>query len=401
MKLGILREGKTPPEARTPLSPGQCVLARESYPVELVVQPSPVRCFTNAEYEKAGLDMREDLSDCDVLLGIKEVPIPMLIPEKTYFFFSHTIKKQSYNRALLQAILKEGIRLIDYEVLTDEKGVRLIAFGRFAGMVGAHNALYAYGRRTGAFSLPRMKDCHDYTEAKAIYRQTQFPPLKVVVTGGGRVGKGACEVLHDMGFHWMPPNDFLHAHPSGPVYTRLNPEQYAARKDGGSFTPKDFYTHPEAFVSAFAPYTQAADIFINGIFYDQKAPAFFSLEAMRDPGFHIQVIADITCDIAPDASVPSTLRASTIGDPVYGFDPFTNSEIPPYQPGGVDVMAIDNLPSEMPRDSSLAFGKKLLDVIFPELLKPDSPVIQRATIAENGRLTTHFAYLQDYVDGKG
>lgn len=399
MKIGIIKESKIPPDARTPLVPEQCKSIPESFPVEVVVERSHVRCYADREYEQAGVELTDDVGDCDVLLGVKEVPIDFLFPEKTYFFFSHTIKKQPYNRRLLQAVLEKNIRLIDYETLTDEQGVRLVAFGKFAGMVGAHNALWTYGKRTHAFELKRMKDCHDYEEAKAIYAETRFPPVKVVVTGGGRVGTGACEVLLDMGFMQVSPAEFLNSNFPYPVFTRLNPTQYAARKDGRPFTPQDFYKEPAQFKSAFLPYAQAADIFINGIFYDKAAPAFFTTGEMTHPEFHIQVIADVTCDIVPDSSVPSTLRASTIQKPVYGFDPHTGTEAEPFHPGVVDVMAIDNLPSEMPRDASRAFGQMFIDKVLPELFSPGSPVIERATIAENGRLTPRYLYLTDYVEG--
>lgn len=399
MKIGIIKEGKIPPDTRVPLVPDQCAFIREHFPVEMVVEYSHIRCYSDAEYEAAGAIMSDELSDCDVLMGVKEVPIDLLIPEKTYFFFSHTIKKQPYNRKLLQAVLEKNIRLIDYETLTDEKGVRLIAFGKFAGMVGAHNALYTYGKRTGAFELKRMKDFHEYAEARSAYLSMKFPPIKVVVTGGGRVGSGICEVLLDMGFRQISPADFLFTDFSEPVFTQLRPEQYAARKDGKSFPPQHFYQHPEEFKSAFFPYAQVADIFINGIFYNKKAPPFFTVQEMRRPEFNLQIIADVTCDIAPDASVPSTLRASTIEKPVYGFDPATGMETHPYLQGVVDVMAIDNLPSEMPRDASRAFGQQFIDHILPELLLPSSSVIGRATIASAGYLTPNYQYLQDYVDG--
>ncbi|MBK7408285.1 MAG: alanine dehydrogenase [Saprospirales bacterium] len=400
MKLGIIKEGKIPPDSRVPLVPDQCAAILKQFPIELTVQHSPIRCYKDEEFERAGITLTDDLTDCDVLMGVKEVPVNKLIPGKTYFFFSHTIKKQPYNRRMLQAILEKNIRLIDYEILTDEQGFRLIAFGRFAGMVGAHNALYTYSLRTGAFVLPRMKDCHDYEEAKGLYRKIKFPPIKVVVTGGGRVSGGACEVLGDMGFQRVSPADFLFTHFDYPVFTQLNPEQYAARKDGKLFTPKDFYEHPEEFDSAFSPYAQVADIFINGIFFDQRAPAFFTVEEMRKPEFNIQVIADVTCDIAPKSSVPSTLRASTIADPIFGFDPVSRSETQPFQDGIIDVMSIDNLPNEMPRDASRAFGEQFITKILPELLKPESKVIERATIADKGHLTPHYMYLRDFVEGE-
>jgi alanine dehydrogenase len=369
----------------------------QKFPVQLVVEPSQGRCFADGEFLQHQIDMSENLHDCDILLGVKEIPVQYLLPGKTYFIFSHTIKKQPHNRKLLQAVLEKNIRLIDYEVLKDEKGNRLIAFGRFAGMVGAHNALWTYGERTGFFSLKRMKDHHDYQEAKQFYRTVKFPALKIVLTGTGRVGSGAAEVLHDMGIEMVTPHDFLHQNHTQAVFTQLDCRHYAAKKDGGHFEKRDYYRHPDHYKSVFAPFYRKADIMINGIFWDSRAPAFFTLKEMSQPDFNLQVIADVTCDIAPNSSVPSTIRASSIQNPVYGFDPHTQTETKPFQPGMIDVMAIDNLPNEMPRDASTTFGELFIRHILPELLLENSPVIEHATIAEGGSLTKHFRYLEDYA----
>lgn len=399
LKIGIIREGKVPPDARVPLNPSHCAQAQKEFPVKIFVQPSAGRCFTDAEYTQAEIAMREELQHCDVLLGVKEVPIEMLIPGKTYFFFSHTIKEQSYNRKLLQAILAQNIRMIDYEVLTDERGQRLIAFGKFAGMVGAHNALWTYAQRTGSFQLKRMKDCKDYAEAIEMYKRTPWPPVKIVLTGSGRVGVGSAVVLRDMGIREVDPIEFLMENFKEPVFTILRSEDYVARKDRHHFDKPRFHSHPEEYYSIFEPYFQVADILINGIFWDNRAPAFFTKADMRRPDFRIRVIADVTCDIAPLSSIPSTLKASTIADPVFGYDPFTEEECAPHQEHCIDVMSIDNLPNELPRDASTAFGSMFIHRILPEFFKEKSAVLERATIAENGKLTPRYAYLQDYVKG--
>ncbi|MBL7774865.1 MAG: alanine dehydrogenase [Saprospiraceae bacterium] len=400
-KIGIIREGKVPPDARVPLTPEQCQKILKKFPVEVVVEPSPVRSFTDAEYLGHGIPMRTDLSDCDILIGVKEVPVANLIPGKTYLFFSHTIKKQAQNRRLLQAVLEKNIRLIDLEKLTDDRGDRLVAFGFYAGLVGAHNALWTYGRRTGSIALPRMRDCHDYAEVTAGYPAISFPPVRIVLTGGGRVAAGAIRNLHDMNIHQVSPHDFLHKDFDRPVFTQLFAHDYVQHRDGPRiFDKAHFYAHGEDYVSAFAPYAYRADIMINGIYYDQKAPMFFTVADMAAEGFSLQVIADISCDIVPNASVPVTIRPSTIAEPVYGIHRYTGEECAPFQPDSVDVMAIDNLPSELPRDASAFFGQQLLDNILPELLhERDSAIIERAVIAENGRLTERYAYLSDYVAG--
>jgi alanine dehydrogenase len=399
LKIGVIREGKVPPDARAPLSPAQCRQAMEQLGIEVVVQPSAARCFRDSEYEALGIPLQDDVSDCDILLGVKEVPVEQLIPNKTYLFFSHTIKKQAHNRRMLQAILEKKIRLIDFEKITDDRGDRLIAFGFYAGLVGAHNGLWTYGRRTGLFSLPRMYQCHDYAEAKAQYAHLTLPPVRIVLTGSGRVASGAIRNLHDMGIHQVSPRDFLKKDFDRPVFTQLFAHDYVQHRDGPRiFDKAHFYAHGDEYVSVFKPYAHRADIFINGIYYDPKAPQFFTLADMAEEGFSLQVIADISCDIAPNASVPTTIRPSTIAEPVYGIHRYTGQECPPFSPDAVDVMAIDNLPSELPRDASEFFGRQLLENVLPELLRgPQAPVIRRATIAEGGHLTEPYAYLSDYV----
>ncbi len=397
MRFGIIREGKVPPDARVALVPQQCASIHKDFDVDLVVQPSKGRIFADQEYLDHGVSLQEDLRDRDILLGVKEVPIEQLIPNKTYLFFSHTIKAQPYNRDLLRAILAKNIRLIDYEVLTDGKGKRLIAFGKFAGMVGAHNGLLTYGKRTGQFGLKRMHLFKDYAAAKAAYQQVNWPKIKVVVTGTGRVGIGATLVLDDMGFQKVAPQDFLNNTFDSPVYTQLKVKDYVKRKDGQAFVNQDFYQNPAEFESIFQPFTQAADLMINGIYWDNAAPAFFTLEEMQGPKWAMKVIADVTCDIAPVSSIPSTLRATTIQSPFMGFDPHTGQEVAPFQDSSIDMMTIDNLPNELPRDASEAFGNQFIEYILPEFYKEQSAILERATIAQNGQLGKYFQYLQDYV----
>lgn len=400
MKIGIIREGKTPPDSRVPLVPAHCSSIIKDTAFDLVVEPSSNRCFSDDEYLAHNIPINTSIEDCDILLGVKEVPIDQLIPNKTYCFFSHTIKKQAYNRQLLLAILEKNIRLIDYEVMTNEKGQRLIAFGRFAGMVGAHNAIWTYGQRTGQYQLKRMKDCKDYAEAKASYQALQLPPVKIVLTGTGRVGSGAAEVLRDMGIREIHPEEFLTFSFSEPVFTQLACHHYAARKDGSTFDKKDFYKNPQLYKSIFSPFIRVSDIMINGIYWDNQAPAFFTKEEMQDHTFNIKVIADVTCDIAPVSSIPSTLKASTIADPVFGFDPKTGSEGIAFRDDVIDMMTIDNLPNELPRDASTAFGDQFIAHILPEFLNSKSEILNRATVAVKGQLGPHFQYLQDYVSGE-
>jgi alanine dehydrogenase len=399
LTIGILREGKNPPDARVPLSPRQCADIQSTLSLRFRVQPSGVRAFSDAEYAEAGIALQEDLSGCDVLLGVKEVPPEQLIPGKTYMFFSHTIKKQVHNRVLLQEVLRKQIRLIDYEMLTAEGGGRLVAFGYYAGIVGAHNGLWAYGQRTGQFSLPRLYRCLNYQEAVDGYSHLALPPLRIVLTGSGRVASGAMQNLRDMGIRSVSPGEYLSRTFSEPVFVQLFPQDYVRSKTASAyFDKRHYYAHGSAYESVFHPFSACTDILINGIYYDKQAPMFFTREDMNRPDFRIQVIADISCDLYPDGSLPCTLRASTISDPVYGYDPATGREMPPYQSGQVDVMAIDNLPSELPRDASAFFGQQMLDHVLPALVGASSTdVLDRATIADGGHLTGGYQYLQEWV----
>lgn len=401
MRIGIIREGKIPSDNRVPLTPRQCAHISEFYPVDFVIEPSEDRCFKDEEYASEGLLLSSDLSQCDVLMGVKEVPITQLLPGKTYFFFSHTIKKQPYNRKLLQALLDKNIRMIDYEVLRDVMGQRLIAFGHYAGIVGAHNALWTYGKRTGLFSLSRACESHDYEVLRQQYGQVKFPPVKICLTGNGRVANGAIDVLKDMKIREVSPEDYLAKEFDEIVFTQLHGRHYARNISGDPFVKNEFYNHPERFESAFLPYAASTDIFINAIYWDSRSPRFFSLEDMKSPAFRIKIIADITCDIAPESSVPSTFRASTIADPVYGYNPVTGGLEEPFSPTVIDVMAIDNLPNELPRDASDFFGKQFIENILSELLhQEESAIIDNATICRYGRLTPMYEYLSDFAAGR-
>ena len=397
MKIGIIREEKNPPDSRVPLTPTQVAELRKNG-WDIVVQPSSGRCYADEEYDRLGIPMEENLMDRDLLLGVKEVPPSLFIPHKTYFIFSHTIKEQPYNKPLIRQVLEKKVTLIDYEVLTDNQGARVIAFGKYAGMVGAHNALWTYGQKTGSFQLPRMHTLTDYAAATEVYKKTTFNPLKIVLTGTGRVATGSAQVLGDMGIEKVRPIDFVTKDYNHPVYTQLNSFYYAKRKDGSVFDDvQDFYTRPEKYDSDFDHFISVADIMINGIYWDTQAPAFFTTDQMKRKDFNIQVISDVTCDIAPESSIPSTLKASTIADPVFGYDPMSEGEVPAFSQGCIDMMTIDNLPNELPRDASQAFGQMFIDHVLPELLRPESKMIEKATIALEGDLGPHFQYLKDYA----
>jgi saccharopine dehydrogenase (NAD+, L-lysine forming) len=398
IKIGLIREGKTPPDKRVPFTPLQAEEIEQRFPhVKVICEESPIRCFNDDEYRKLDIEVRGNVSDCDILMGIKEVPIPNLLPDKTYLFFSHTIKKQPYNKKLLQEVLRKKIRLIDYEALKDSQGNRMVAFGRFAGIVGAYNGLWTYGKRFSLFSLRRAFECFDINDLKLELRKIKLPSVKIILTGDGRVAKGAMETLDTAGIRKVSPADYLSKDFDEPVYVQLKSADYHVNKDGAHFNREEFHQHPERYRSTFRKFANQTDLLLAGAFWNPKAPVLFTREEMLSPDFKIKVVADITCDI--EGSVPSTKRSSSIADPIYDFDPATNTVQPPLSSSKfVTVMAIDNLPCELPRSASEEFGHDLIDRILKPLLSEDTDgIIARGTITENGNLTAPFEYLRDYI----
>jgi saccharopine dehydrogenase (NAD+, L-lysine-forming) len=399
LKIGLISEGKVPPDTRVALTPQQCADILTIYAKEctIVVEPSTNRCFPDEDYIKAGVSLQADLSNCDVLLGIKEVPIKKLMDNKTYFFFSHTKKKQPYNQKLMQALIAKGIRMIDYEALTYDDGARILGFGVYAGIVGAHNGLMTYGKKTKRFSLIPAYACRDMEEMLEQYRYIKLPPIKIAVTGSGRVTAGILEIMHHWDIESVEPEDFLVKEYDYPVYTLLKGAALYENKTTGQYSRDDFHHHPEQYRCKFLPYTQAADVLMNGIYWDHQVPRLFEKSDVTNPQFRMNVIADITCD--EDGSVPINAGASTIADPVYGIDKKTLEKVAPFQntPNTIDVMAVDNLPNELPRDASKHFGEHIIKYILPELFKKESTILDRATICDKGKLTPYFGYLSDYA----
>lgn len=398
-KIGIVRESKFPPDSRVPLIPTQIEQLKAKYPqLDIVIQPSKGRCFADYEFEERNIILKEDLRDRDIILGVKEVPYDLLIADKQYLFFSHTIKKQPHNKKLLQVLLEKKITLIDYECLKDEKGDRVIAFGHWAGIIGAHNGLWTNSRRIGQENLKRAKDCRDYHELKYQYKGIKIPPIKIIVTGTGRVGKGASEFLHEIKMREINKEEFINGEFNEAVFCVLDSDALYDRISDNGFDRIQFHQHPELYKCVFNKYADKCDLLINCIYWSPRAPQLFSREDMRKPGWRIQVIADVSCDV--NGSVPATLRATTINEPVYGYDVNTESEIAPYIPESVDIMAIDNLPNELPRSASEEFGKLLINSVWDQLLNPDSKMIYNATICSSGKLNEPYLYLSDYVKDK-
>ena len=400
VKVGIIRETKTPPDRRVPLTPAQIVELRDKYPfVEFFVQPSDIRCYTDDEYKYLKIPLREDLSHCDILMGVKEVDKRLFIPGKTYLFFAHVAKKQPHNREMLREIIKNKVKLVDYEYLTTDKGQRVVAFGRWAGIVGAYNALRARGIKTNRFKLKPAFQCRDLDEMWAGLRLIQLRPgLKILVTGEGRVASGAMETLSVCNnLLKVSPEDFLTKEYDVPVVCQIGPQHYVQHNDGRPFDFNNFVYHPEDYHSEFLKYTKVTDVLIAAHFWDPKSPVFFTREDAEKPDFRISVVADISCDIG--GPIPTTLRATSIADPFYSYNKIKHCEEEAFtDPEHITVMSIDNLPGELPRDASSDFGKQLAEHVLHDLFH-DNPtsMIQRATIAFNGRLEPQYRYLSEWV----
>ena len=395
--IGLIREGKIPSDNRVALTPAQCKFLTSNFTdINIKVQHSENRCFSDQEYIHAGIEVTEDLTDCNLLLGIKEVPIPQLIPNKKYLFFSHTKKKQSYNQALMHAMMDLGITLIDYECLEHKDGQRIIGFGFFAGIVGAHNGIMTYGNRTGAYNIGRVGDVKDYRELIHTYFGLKLPPIKIVVTGSGRVAHGIVEVMNLMDVQEVDADEFLSRAFDYPVYTHLKGADLYQHKENRTYSRIDFHEHPDQYRSLFKPYLSQTDILMNGIYWEPRIPAFFEMKDLQSPDFRIQSIADITDD--KNGSIPCNLGDATIDNPVYGVDKMTGVKTAPYISGSIDIMAVGNLPNELPRDASRFFGEQLIKYILNDIRTGGSTTIERATILKEGKLTTEFDYLSDYAN---
>ncbi|MDT8347085.1 MAG: NAD(P)-dependent oxidoreductase [Flavobacteriaceae bacterium] len=397
MIFAFIKERKNPPDRRVVCSPQQIALLKQQYPThQFIVEASDIRIFSDQAYQDYGIDVHKDVSHADVLIGVKEVPVDALIPDKSYFFFSHTIKKQTYNKNLLRRILALNIDLYDHETITTAQGHRLIGFGRYAGLVGAYNAIRLLGQRDELFDLPKAEDLPDLNALLKSFDAISLPHKKIVLTGSGKVAYGAKEILDHLHIHEVSVEEFLHQAFDEPVYVLIDVLDYNRRKDGKNLGKKDFYQHPEAYESDFIRFAKVADIFIAGHFYGDGAPYLFTREDAKNPDFNIDLIADISCDI--DGPVASTIRPSTIAEPFYAYHPLTEKEVPVGTPHSIAVMAVDNLPCELPKDASEGFGEMFLEHVFPAFFNEDaSGILQRAQITKKGKLTESFLYLQDWV----
>ncbi|KAA9038445.1 alanine dehydrogenase [Ginsengibacter hankyongi] len=395
LTIGLIREGKIPPDNRVALTPAQCKWIQQNLSVTIKVQQCEIRCFKDREYIEAGIEVKEDIGDCDVLLGIKEVPVGMLIPGKTYLFFSHTKKMQPYNQKLLQNIISKKITLIDYECLEHDDGTRIIGFGFFAGVVGAHNGMMAYGNRTGAFKLGRVYKQKSFQQLIHTYFGLQLPLLKIAVTGSGRVAHGILEVMNLMEIHEAEPDEYLEKKFDYPVYVHLKGADLYEDKLTCKYSRIGFHEHPENYNCLFKKYISETDILLNGVYWEEKIPRLFEMVDIKKPDFTITTIADISDD--RNGSVPCNIGDATMEDPIYGVDKLTGKKTIPYLENSIDIMAVGNLPNELPRDASRYFGEQLIKFILNDLIKGGSKIITNATIVKEGNLTNEFGYLKEYA----
>ena len=400
MKFGIIKERKSPPDRRVVFSPSELAKLKQLYHEATVeVESSDIRIFTDVQYKSMGISVTDDVSDCDVLFGVKEVPVENLIPNKAYFFFSHTIKKQPYNRKLLKAILEKNIDLYDHETIVDAENRRLIGFGKYAGMVGVYNGIRAFGIKFELFKLPKAETLAGKEALITHLKRLTLPPLKFVLTGTGKVGSGAKEILDAIKIKEVTVENYLTKNYTQSVYVQLDVLEYNKRIDGQVLDFNDFTSHPEAYVSDFEKFTKVSDIYYAGHFYDNAAPMILTQEMLNASDCKVRVVADISCDV--NGPIACTLRSSTIEEPIYGYFPLENKEVDVFHPAAIVVMAVDNLPCEIPKDASEGFGEQFMEHVIPAFFNGDKDgILQRAKITEKGKLTPRFAYLQDYVDGK-
>ncbi len=399
MKFGIIKERKNPPDRRVVFSPDELSRLKQHYQgLTVKVESSDIRVFTDEDYRDLGIEVANDISDCSIFFGVKEVPIDYLIADKSYFFFSHTIKKQPHNRQLLRALLEKNIDFYDHETLVDAHNHRLIGFGKYAGIVGAYNAIRAFGIKFELFKLPKAATLSGKEALLAHLKRLVLPPLKFVVTGTGKVGSGVKEVLDAIKISEVSVENYLTKNYTQPVYTQIDVLEYNKRKDGNVLDFNDFFDHPQEYVSDFERFTKVSDVYITAHFHANEAPKILTREMLQANDCKIKVVADISCDV--DGSISCTLRSSTIDEPFYGYLPSENKEVDIFHPAAIVVMAVDNLPSELPKDASEGFGEMLMEHVIPAFFNGDKDgILQRAKMTEKGKLTPRFSYLQDYVDG--
>jgi saccharopine dehydrogenase (NAD+, L-lysine forming) len=434
VKVGIRHEDKYAMERRTPLTPRHVKMLKDKHNLEFVVQTSPKRVFKGEEYMKAGAEVSDNLSECPVIMGVKEIPSGFFEKNKTYIFFSHVIKGQPYNMPMLKKMMEMGCNLIDYEKVADEQGKRLIFFGKFAGLAGMINSLWSLGQRLkeqGYTNNPFLKVKQSYrydslAEAKKEISEVgreiaekglpkELLPLTIGFTGYGNVSIGAQEIAALLPIKEILPEKLLELKnrnnlPDNIIYKIIFEEKHISKPKDRShnFELQDYYNHPEKYENNFEQYIPHLSVLMNCMYWDTRYPRIFTKDFARrlyekgEP--KIKVVGDITCD--PDGSIEFTHKGTEIDDPVFVYNPHTGEPNIGFKGKGILVMAVDILPSELPRDSSEAFGDALVNFIKPiadanfesdfEKIGLPSP-IKKAMILHKGKLTPDYEYIQQYL----
>lgn len=402
MKIALIKETKVPIDNRVAFSPKQMAQLQNDYPEhQFVVQRSDVRAFADEEYQDAGLSLVEKVDDCDILFGIKEAQIETLIPNKHYIFFGHIAKMQAYNRPLLQAFINKGITFTDYEYMVDDAGIRVCAFGWWAGIVGVYYTLRGYGLRHNLYQLPKPDRRFTLDGLTLALKSIPLPAIKILVTGNGRVSQGAQHILDAIGAQRLSEAEFLSTNNVSHLsYTVADVDKLVKHKDGKPFSWAHFTQQANEYQSDFMRWGTAADLLICAHFWSPEAPVYLSEEDLRNPQLRIKMIGDVTCDI--QGSVKSTLRSSTHDEPYFDYNPQSATEEEAFSSNNnITVMAVDTCPNALAMDTSAYFGDMLIQYVMPGLLSGNhSEVVLRGTILDKGKLTPRFAYLEDFANGR-
>ena len=392
--LAVLREARID-ENRTPFSPSQVSIILNKFSnIKIIVQPSNRRCFKDEDYQKAGAQITDDLSSANIIFGVKEVDISALIEGKTYLFFSHTSKVSQYigqtlkddaiiyKKELLKEVIKKKITLIDYENIREisGEGYRYLGFGRFAGIIGTYNTLNLYLKLFNKKSLPRAFEINNYKEIKKLISKQNFNKIKILLTGSGRASKGSIELLKQANIKQVSINDYLNNKYDKAVFCKISAKEHVEKKDGKE-------------ISKVKNYLFETDMFIACHYWEPKFPKFFYSNQINKFK-NLKIIGDITCDI--NGAIPTTIRSTSIAKPYYSIDINTMKEID-LSDKGIAVMAVDNLPSELPRDASEEFGSGVISEVLPSLINKDDGRINRATTASNGKFFKNFSYLNNFI----
>lgn len=399
--IGIIRESRND-ENRTPLVPEHIKKYKESNPnINFIIQPSNSRCFSDEEYELCGAKINENLNECSIIFGVKEIDPNILINNRTYLFFSHTFKinKQQKNiekhkKDLLLSILNKKITLIDYENIRGKNGTRCLGFGRFAGIVGCYNTLNLLLKVLGKQSLASAYKINDYERLVLNLKNLYFPKTKILVTGDGRVAKGVIELLNLTNIKAVSKKDFLEKKFDQPIFCNLETKDYVTNNSSTNFNLEHFINNPQDYSSSALQYLKETNILISAHYWDPSSPKIFENEDLKVLQ-NLKIVGDITCDI--NGSVPTTIRSTTIEEPNYWIERYTLKEIDENN-DGIAVMAVDNLPSELPRDSSAEFSEGIIKEVLPFLLNEDDGRILNGTITTNGSFLEKYNYLNNYIN---